>query len=78
MKCMRTLGAMLLAAGLLLAGCHGQQEQAAFSVPEAFDTSRNYEITFWAKNDTNLRQTDIYRQAIADFQELEETTYYQE
>ena len=71
MKCMRTLGAMLLAAaGLLLAGCHGQQEQAAFSVPEAFDTSRNYEITFWAKNDTNLRQTDIYRQAIADFQEL--------
>ena len=30
----------------------------------------NYEITFWAKNDTNKRQTDIYRQAIAEFQEL--------
>ena len=54
----------------LLSGCHGQREQAAFTVPEEFDTSRNYEITFWAKNDTNVRQTDIYKQAIADFQEL--------
>ena len=33
----------------LLSGCHGQREQAAFTVPEEFDTSRNYEITFWAK-----------------------------
>ena len=54
----------------LLSGCHGQREQAAFTVPEEFDTSKNYEITFWAKNDTNVRQTDIYKQAIADFQEL--------
>ena len=64
----------LLAAALLstalLSGCHGQREQAAFTVPEGFDTSKNYEITFWAKNDTNVRQTDIYKQAIADFQEL--------
>ncbi len=54
----------------VLAGCHGQQEQEAFTVPEEFDTSRNYEITFWAKNDTNITQTEIYKQAIADFQEL--------
>ena len=64
----------LLAAALLstalLSGCHGQREQAAFTVPEGFDTLKNYEITFWAKNDTNVRQTDIYKQAIADFQEL--------
>ena len=64
----------LLAAALLstalLSGCHGQREQAAFTVPEGFDTSKYYEITFWAKNDTNVRQTDIYKQAIADFQEL--------
>ncbi len=39
-------------------------------MPEAFDASRTYEITFWAKNDTNKTQTDIYKQAIADFQEL--------
>ena len=71
MKQIRTgLAALAAAAALLLAGCHGQPEQAAFSVPESFDTSRNYEITFWAKNDTNLRQTDIYRQATEEFQEL--------
>lgn len=62
--------AAALALGLALAGCHGQREQAAFAVPEQFDESRNYEITFWAKNDTNMAQTDIYRQAIADFQAL--------
>ena len=54
----------------LLSGCHGQREQAAFTVPESFDASRDYEITFWAKNDTNINQTEIYKQAIADFQEL--------
>ncbi|HIY61255.1 MAG TPA: extracellular solute-binding protein [Candidatus Eisenbergiella pullistercoris] len=63
------LAAALLSAALL-SGCHGQREQAAFTVPERFDSSKNYEITFWAKNDTNVRQTDIYKQAIADFQEL--------
>ena len=54
----------------LLSGCHGAQARAEFSVPEAFDTSRNYEITFWAKNDTNVTQMNIYKQAIADFQTL--------
>ena len=42
----------------------------AFAVPEEFDASKEYEITFWAKNDTNINQTEIYKQAIADFQEL--------
>ena len=39
-------------------------------MPEAFDTSRQFEITFWAKNDTNKTQTDIYKKAIADFETL--------
>ena len=39
-------------------------------MPESFDTSRNYEVVFWAKNDTNKTQTDIYKQAIEDFQKL--------
>ena len=30
----------------------------------------SYEITFWAKNDTNKTQVDIYKQAIADFEAL--------
>ena len=75
MKLYRTRAAALLAAaclagGLLLTGCHGQRRQAAFTVPDTFDTTRRYEITFWAKNDTNVRQTEIYRQAIEEFQAL--------
>ncbi|MCM1063773.1 MAG: extracellular solute-binding protein [Eubacterium sp.] len=64
-----SLSAFLLGA-LTLTGCHGSKGMADFAVPEEFDTSRSYEITFWAKNDTNKTQTDIYRQAIADFQDL--------
>ena len=64
--------AALLSAALLLGltGCHGSKETVSFQVPDTFDESRTYEITFWAKNDTNKRQTDIYKQAIADFQAL--------
>ena len=63
---------LLLAAGCLLslAGCHGSRGLDAFAIPEAFDTTREYQITFWAKNDTNKAQTDIYKKAIADFESL--------
>ena len=63
---------LLLCFSLLLplTGCHGSRDRKAFAVPESFDTSRRHEITFWAKNDTNKTQTEIYHQAISDFQEL--------
>ena len=48
---------------LSLTGCHGSKGLPEFTVPEEFDTSRNYEITFWAKNDTNKTQTEIYKKA---------------
>lgn len=54
----------------LLAGCHGSEGLAPFSVPETFDASRSYTITFWAKNDTNKTQAEIYGQAIADFERI--------
>ena len=54
----------------LLAGCHGAKETIAFTMPEGFDTDRDYEISFWAKNDTNVRQTEIYKKAIRDFEAL--------
>ena len=54
----------------LFTGCHGSRELNTFSVPEEFDTSRQYEISFWAKNDTNSTQVAIYKQAIEDFQAL--------
>ena len=67
MKKMLALSLCLL---LLLSGCHGRVERNAFQLPDTFDTSRTYEISFWAKNDTNLTQVNIYKQAIADFEEL--------
>lgn len=70
---MKKCKAILLLAVLslfLLTGCHGSRSMAAFEIPEEFDTSKNYEITFWAKNDTNKTQTDIYKKAIENFQEL--------
>ena len=64
--------ALLLVAMLcpLLAACHGARERIAFEVPEEFDTSKTYELTFWAKNDTNLVQVNTYKKAIADFEAL--------
>ena len=62
---------LLLAVLLILplfVGCHGSVERAEFVIPEEFDTSKNYEITFWAKNDTNMSQVAVYKQAIEDFQ----------
>ena len=64
------LPAVLLSGCLLAAGCHGSRDRADFAVPESFDTGRNYEITFWAKNDTNKAQTNIYEKAIRDFESL--------
>ena len=61
---------LLFASAALLAGCHGSKGLDPFGMPEEFDTSRNYTITFWAKNDTNKTQTDIYERAIAEFEQL--------
>ena len=55
---------------LTLTACHGSQEQKVFEIPGTFDTSRNFEISFWAKNDTNMTQVEIYKKAIADFEAL--------
>jgi len=53
-----------------LTGCNGQTGMAAFEIPEEFNLSKEYEITFWAKNDTNKTQTAIYEKAIEDFESL--------
>ncbi len=69
---MKKFISILLALVLLLSltACHGSEEAKVFEIPSEFDTSRNYEISFWAKNDTNMTQVDIYKQAIEDFQAL--------
>ncbi len=53
----------------LFAGCHGSAGLDPFTMPEAFDTEKEYEITFWAKSDTNIRQTRVYEAAIRGFEE---------
>ena len=62
-----------------LTACHGKQVErgqsagqpaTSFEIPETFDTTRQFEITFWAKNDNNSVQRDIYKKAVADFQEI--------
>ena len=63
-------GLVLAAVVFALAGCHGSRGRSAFEVPAEFDTSRHFDLTFWAKNDTNLTQANIYKQAIADFEAL--------
>ena len=65
--------ALLLALAVLLpvlTGCHQQVSRSSFTLPESFDETRPVEIIFWAKNDTNQTQTDIYKQAMADFMAL--------
>lgn len=63
-----------------MSSCHGtlikdsgrtEKEETVLSVPpEEFDTSRNFEITFWAKNDTNKTQVAIYEKTISDFEKI--------
>ncbi|MBQ9424489.1 MAG: extracellular solute-binding protein [Erysipelotrichaceae bacterium] len=55
---------------LSLFGCHGSRGSAAFEIPEDFDETRSYEITFWAKNDTNINQVNVYKKAISDFEDI--------
>jgi len=55
---------------LPLVGCHGSRGLDPFVMPEDFDTDMNYEITFWAKNDTNMTQVGIYEKTIEEFEKL--------
>ena len=67
----RFLALLLCALCLLsLSACHGSRGYDDFTMPESFDSSREYEISFWAKNDTNKTQTEIYQKAIRDFEAL--------
>ncbi|MBR6475527.1 MAG: extracellular solute-binding protein [Lachnospiraceae bacterium] len=54
----------------LLTGCHGSKQNSTFEIPDEFDESERIEITFWAKNDTNVTQSRIYEKAASDFNKL--------
>ena len=67
---MKKILSLLLCLVLLLSitGCHKAKTIAGFSVPEELDTSRQFTISFWAKNDSNETQVAVYEQAITDFE----------
>ncbi|MBQ1947126.1 MAG: extracellular solute-binding protein [Clostridia bacterium] len=66
----KALCLMLALCLCFLPGCHGKKKTSAFAVPAQLDAERQFEITFWAKNDTNKTQTKIYETAIANFEAL--------
>ncbi len=70
MNKIRVMVSVLAAATMLLTGCHGAKANRAFEIPESFDENKKTEITFWAKNDTNVVQSRIYGEAIEDFEKL--------
>ena len=60
----------LLLSTLTLTSCHGSDGRAAFAVPDGLDNDKTYNITFWAKNDSNRVQIEIYEKTISDFEAL--------
>ncbi len=69
-NCKKVLLLLLLCACLLLTGCHGAQDKDAFLLPSSFDESKTYDITFWAKTESNVTQANIYKDAIDKFQQI--------
>ena len=59
-----------LASLLTLSGCHKRKILNGLNIPEEFDTSKQYEITFWAKNENNATQREVYANAVAEFEKL--------
>jgi len=53
-----------------LTGCHGGYALPEFSIPEDFDATEEIEITFWAKNENNKTQQQVYRDAVEEFEKL--------
>ncbi len=69
---MKRIFVLLLLSLLLIAlcSCHGAKTIDSFEIPEEFDENKQYEISFWAKNDNNTDQQKIYYDAVAGFEKL--------
>ena len=59
---------LLMITVFTLSSCHGNKMLDSFTMPSNFDENRNYEISFWSKNDSNITQKAIYQKAIEDFE----------
>ena len=73
MKRFKVIGlmVMLLAAVMLLGGCHAIKVSSdVIEVPSSLDETQTIELTFWAKNDSNKTQIEVYTRAIEEFEAL--------
>ena len=69
---------LLLTLVFSMCSCHGtlikesetEKDPLLLLPPGEFDCSKNYEISFWAKNDTNKTQVAIYEKTIRDFEKI--------
>ena len=59
-----------LVCSLAFAGCHKSVSLSSLKIPNEFDSTKQYEITFWAKNENNETQRNVYAKAVEDFQKL--------
>ena len=66
----KRIAVLVLVTAVILSGCHGTKSLKEFEIPDEFDAGKNYEITFWAKNDTNKNQVAVYENAVESFQKL--------
>ena len=65
------LGLCMVFCSFSLVACHGQKQSLdEFEIDAEFDENQKIEITFWAKNENNAAQIDVYRQAVEDFEAL--------
>ena len=60
----------MLVSSLALFSCHSRKPLLELDIPEEFDTTKQYEITFWAKNENNETQRTVYKNAVAKFEAL--------
>lgn len=67
----RFLGLMLIIINIcLLCSCHGSLGEMELILPDEFDETQEYNISFWAKNDGNTEQVKVYNDAIARFEKI--------
>ena len=61
---------LVFTVSLGLTSCHGKRGLDEFVMPEEFDVEKEYNITFWAKNENNENQRNVYKNAITEFNRI--------
>ncbi len=64
------LALTLLLSSLSLFSCHGKVYSDEFTVPDGLEEGKTYEITFWAKNENNETQRNVYAAAVEAFEKI--------